>query len=85
MKGFLEILASALEYAELLMRPGDEDLIQRLNNHRRFSCKCTNTHGKANVLLQAHFSRQLVHGNLGLDQREVLIYVSKLLQAMVDA
>ncbi|KAJ6760914.1 SEC63 DOMAIN-CONTAINING [Salix purpurea] len=39
---------------------------------------------RANVLLQAHFSRQSVGGNLALDQREVLLSGSRLLQAMVD-
>ncbi|GJY73499.1 DExH-box ATP-dependent RNA helicase DExH12-like protein [Tanacetum coccineum] len=39
---------------------------------------------KANALLQAHFSRQVVGGNLGSDQHEVLLSASRLLQAMVD-
>lgn len=87
MKGLLEILASASEYALLPIRPGEEELIRRLINHQRFSFenpKCTDPHVKANALLQAHFSRQSVGGNLALDQREVVISASRLLQAMVD-
>uniref|UniRef100_A0A5B7AAE8 RNA helicase n=1 Tax=Davidia involucrata TaxID=16924 RepID=A0A5B7AAE8_DAVIN len=87
MKGLLEILASASEYAQLPIRPGEEELIRRLINHQRFSFenpKCTDPHVKANALLQAHFSRQLVGGNLASDQREVLLSASRLLQAMVD-
>ena len=87
MKGLLEILASASEYAQLPIRPGEEDLIRRLINHQRFSFenpKCTDPHIKANALLQAHFSRQNVGGNLALDQREVLLSAGRLLQAMVD-
>lgn len=87
MKGLLEILTSASEYAQLPIRPGEEDVVRRLINHQRFSFenpKCTDPHVKANALLQAHFSRQAVGGNLALDQREVLIYASRLLQAMVD-
>lgn len=87
MKGLLEILASASEYAQLPIRPGEEEVIRRLINHQRFSFenpKYTDPHVKANVLLQAHFSRQMVGGNLALDQREVLLSSSRLLQAMVD-
>lgn len=88
MKGLLEILASASEYAQLPIRPGEEDLIRKLVHHQRFSFenpKCTDPHVKANVLLQAHFSRYTVDGNLAADQREVLLSAHRLLQAMVDA
>ncbi|KAJ0087179.1 hypothetical protein Patl1_09317 [Pistacia atlantica] len=87
MKGLLEILASASEYAQLPIRPGEEEVVRRLINHQRFSFenpRCTDPHVKANALLQAHFSRQSVGGNLALDQREVLLSASRLLQAMVD-
>ncbi|XVE68357.1 hypothetical protein DITRI_Ditri09bG0061800 [Diplodiscus trichospermus] len=87
MKGLLEILASASEYANLPIQPGEEEVLRRLINHQRFSFenpRCTDPHVKANALLQAHFSRQHVGGNLALDQREVLLYASRLLQAMVD-
>ncbi|KAL7257965.1 hypothetical protein ACSBR1_004148 [Camellia fascicularis] len=87
MKGLLEILASASEYAQLPIRPGEEELIKKLINHQRFSFenpKCTDPHVKANALLQAHFSRHVVGGNLASDQREVLLSASRLLQAMVD-
>ncbi|KAG5559687.1 hypothetical protein RHGRI_009265 [Rhododendron griersonianum] len=87
MKGLLEILASASEYALLPIRPGEEELIRKLINHQRFACdnpKCTDPHVKANALLQAHFSRHVVGGNLASDQREVLLSASRLLQAIVD-
>ncbi|GAB4840529.1 DExH-box ATP-dependent RNA helicase DExH12 [Ancistrocladus abbreviatus] len=87
MKCLLEILASDSEYAQLPIRPGEEELIRRLINHQRFSSenpKYTDPHVKANVLLQAHFSRHPVGGNLASDQREVLLSASRLLQAMVD-
>ncbi|KVH95384.1 AAA+ ATPase domain-containing protein, partial [Cynara cardunculus var. scolymus] len=87
LKGLLEILASASEYEQLPVRPGEEDLIRRLINHQRFSFenpKYADPHVKANALIQAHFSRQLVGGNLGSDQQEVLLSASRLLQAMVD-
>ncbi|KAF5776704.1 putative RNA helicase [Helianthus annuus] len=87
LKGLLEILAAASEYETLPVRPGEEVLIRRLINHQRFSfenVKYGDPHVKAYVLLQAHFSRQLVGGNLGSDQREVVLSAGRLLQAMVD-
>ncbi|KAJ6676495.1 ATP-DEPENDENT RNA AND DNA HELICASE [Salix viminalis] len=87
MKGLLEILSSASEYAQLPIRPGEDEVLRRLINHQRFSFenpRYADPHVKANVLLQAHFSRQSVGGNLALDQREVLLSGSRLLQAMVD-
>ncbi|KAK5834958.1 hypothetical protein PVK06_010638 [Gossypium arboreum] len=66
MKVLLEILASASEYANLLIRNGEEEVLRRLINHQRFSFenpRCTDPHVKANALLQAHFSRQHVVGN----------------------
>ncbi|XP_010537248.1 PREDICTED: DExH-box ATP-dependent RNA helicase DExH12 [Tarenaya hassleriana] len=87
MKGLLEILTSASEYDLIPTRPGEEDIVRRLINHQRFSFenpKCTDPHVKANALLQAHFSRQNIGGNLAMDQREVLLSATRLLQAMVD-
>jgi pre-mRNA-splicing helicase BRR2 len=87
MKGLLDILASASEYAQIPLRPGEDESIRRLINHQRFSFenpRCTDPHVKANALLQAHFARQHVSGNLSLDKREVLLSASRLLQAMVD-
>uniref|UniRef100_A0A6N2K3P8 U5 small nuclear ribonucleoprotein 200 kDa helicase n=1 Tax=Salix viminalis TaxID=40686 RepID=A0A6N2K3P8_SALVM len=69
------------------IRPGEDEVLRRLINHQRFSFenpRYADPHVKANVLLQAHFSRQSVGGNLALDQREVLLSGSRLLQAMVD-
>ncbi|KAF3629042.1 U5 small nuclear ribonucleoprotein kDa helicase [Capsicum annuum] len=87
LKGLLEILLSATEYEQLPIRLGEEELIRRLINHQRFSFgnpKYADPHVKANVLLQAHFSRQTVGGNLASDQQEVILSASRLLQAMVD-
>ena len=54
MKGLLEILASATEYALLPIRPGEEEVVRRLINHQRFSFenpKCIDPHVKADALL----------------------------------
>ena len=87
MKGLLEVLASASEYAHLPIRPGEEEILRKLINHQRFSFenpRCTDPHVKANALLQAHFSRHAVVGNLAADQQEVLLSAHRLLRAMVD-
>ncbi|KAH9611678.1 hypothetical protein KSS87_017396 [Heliosperma pusillum] len=87
MKGLLEILASASEYSDLPVRPGEEDTIRKLVHHQRFSFenpKYTDPNVKANTLLQAHFSRHSVSGNLELDQHKVIICATKLLQSIVD-
>ncbi|XP_076951911.1 DExH-box ATP-dependent RNA helicase DExH12-like [Bidens hawaiensis] len=87
LKGILEILATASEYETLAVRPGEEVLIRRLINHQRFSFEnpnYTDPHVKASALLQAHFSRQLVGGSLGFDQKEVVLTAGKLVQALVD-
>ncbi|KAL5072610.1 hypothetical protein RYX36_011594 [Vicia faba] len=86
-KGLLEVLSSALEYAYLPIRLGEEEVVCKLINHQRFSFVNPNVkdpHVKANALLQAHFSRQFVGGDMALEQREVLLSANKLLQAMVD-
>nr|GMD43550.1 DExH-box ATP-dependent RNA helicase DExH12-like [Ipomoea batatas] len=86
LKGLLEILTSASEYQQLPIRPGEEELIRRLINHQRFSFenpKYSDPHVKANALLQAHFSRQVVVGNLAADQQQVLLSANRLLQALV--
>ncbi|CAM0147000.1 unnamed protein product [Urochloa decumbens] len=87
MKGLLEILASASECAELPDRPGEEVLVERLVHHQRFSIekpKYGDPHVKANALLQVHFSRHTVVGNLAADQREILLSSHRLLHAIVD-
>ncbi|KAJ1698273.1 hypothetical protein LUZ63_006785 [Rhynchospora breviuscula] len=87
MKGLLDVLASASEYADLPIRPGEEEQIRKLIHHQRFSVdnpRMADPHTKANALLQAHFSRHVVVGNLAADQREVLLSAHRLLQAMVD-
>ncbi|XP_047332165.1 DExH-box ATP-dependent RNA helicase DExH12-like [Impatiens glandulifera] len=87
LKGLLEILSSASEYSLLPIRPGEDDWLRKLVHHQRFSFenpRLTDPHVKANALLQAHFSRQTVGGNLASDQREVLLSANRLLQAMVD-
>ncbi|CAI5971829.1 unnamed protein product, partial [Closterium sp. NIES-64] len=87
LKGLIEVVASASEYGELPMRPGEEEQVRKMLHHQRFGVEKPNLsdpHLKANVLLQAHFARHVVTGPLAQDQRAVLMEASRLLQAMVD-
>jgi pre-mRNA-splicing helicase BRR2 len=87
MKGLLEIVASASEYAALPRHPGEEKFIEKLVRHQRFCIekpKFGDPHVKANALLQAHLSRHMVIGNMAADQREVLLSAHRLIQGLVD-
>eukprot|EP00983_Pelagomonas_calceolata_P114795 1160128-Pelagomonas_calceolata.AAC.15 len=48
------------------------------------SAKFTDPHTKVNALLQAHFSRTNITGDLSQDQRAVVPEAVRLLQAVVD-
>lgn len=86
LKGLLEILSSASEYADFPSRRGEEELIEILARHQRFYINKPRygPRVKANVLLQAHFAWHTVVRNLATDQRELLFYAHRLLQATVD-
>jgi len=87
MKGCLEIVSSATEYDALPIRPGEEDAVRKILMHSPVTLdkpKYTDPHTKANALLQAHFSRANLSGDLTLDQSKVVMDAVRLLQAMVD-
>ena len=87
LKGVLEILCAASEFAQLPLRPGEEEAVRRLLAHAPLTvegARPSDPAAKANALLQAHFSRRPVGGDLALDQRRVLLDAARLLQAIVD-
>jgi len=87
LKGVLEILTAAAEFAALPLRPGEEEAVRRLLAHSQLALEGArpgDPAAKANALLQAHFSRRPVGGDLAQDQRGVLLDASRLLQAIVD-
>ncbi|CAG9460374.1 unnamed protein product [Pedinophyceae sp. YPF-701] len=87
LRGLLEILCAATEFATLPIRPGEEDAVRKLVAHSPItiaSQKFTDPHVKANALLQAHFSRTPLAGDLAADQRAVVRGASRLLGAVVD-
>jgi pre-mRNA-splicing helicase BRR2 len=87
LKGVLEILCAASEFAELPLRPGEEEAVRRLLAHSPLTlegARPSDPAAKANALLQAHFNRRPVGGDLALDQKGVVLDASRLLQAIVD-
>ena len=87
LKGVLEVLCAASEFASLPMRPGEEETVRRLLLHAPLAVEDLqpgDPSAKANALLQAHFSGRPVGGDLALDQRRVLLDASRLLQAIAD-
>lgn len=55
MQGLLEIISAASEFDELAVRPGEENLVQRLLKHAKFGVSnldYTNPHTKVNALIQ---------------------------------
>jgi pre-mRNA-splicing helicase BRR2 len=82
-KGLLEIISAANEFDSLPMRPGEEATIERLLKHAHLSVdkpRYGDPHTKANALLQAHFSRTPISGDLATDQRVVVTQAVRLLQ-----
>jgi pre-mRNA-splicing helicase BRR2 len=82
-KGLLEILSAANEFDALPMRPGEEAVVERLLKHAPLGVdkpRYGDPHTKANALLQAHFSRVAVSGDLANDQRVVVTQAVRLLQ-----
>jgi len=87
MKGLLEILCSASEFEDLEIRHTEERKLKQIAGHLPIKVdvgKRIEPHTKANILLQAHFSRMDLSADLMLDQKKVLEDALRLLQAMVD-
>ncbi|KAL7750398.1 Pre-mRNA-splicing helicase BRR2 [Sorochytrium milnesiophthora] len=88
LKGLLEIVASAAEYENTVIRHHEDKLLQRIYDRCpvKFTAapKFNDPHVKANILLQAHFSRIQLPADLESDQRLVLSKIIPLIQACVD-
>eukprot|EP00656_Telonema_subtile_P033410 TRINITY_DN3701_c0_g1_i2.p1 TRINITY_DN3701_c0_g1~~TRINITY_DN3701_c0_g1_i2.p1 ORF type:complete len:1741 (-),score=696.10 TRINITY_DN3701_c0_g1_i2:270-5492(-) len=88
MKGLVDILCSASEYADLGTRGTQEEkALGKLSKHLPIKVDLGGViepHSKSNILLQAHFSRKNLPADLMLDQRKIMLEALRLLQAMVD-
>jgi pre-mRNA-splicing helicase BRR2 len=85
-RGVLEILSAAWEFASLPLRYGEDKTVKILARTQPHQLPNTpyDAHAKALVLLQCHFSRKVVHPDLRSDQRLILKDSLKLIQAIVD-
>jgi len=88
LRGLVQIVAEAGEYDELAVRKGDERDMKKLALHMPLkldaAARYNDAHTKANLLLQAHFDRAGLLGDLVRDQDQVLLEAPRLIQAMVD-
>jgi len=87
LKGILEILCSATEYGTIPMRHREDSVLLKLAMHLPLKidkAKYTDPHTKANVLLQAHFSRRPLSADLHQDQQFVVENATRMIQALVD-
>jgi pre-mRNA-splicing helicase BRR2 len=86
-KGLLEIVAAASEFDTLPVRPGEENAVERMIKHAPVAVdrpKYADPHTKVNALLQAHFSRERLSGDMGNDARTAVREASRLLQVGCD-
>jgi hypothetical protein len=82
-KGLLEIVSAASEFDTLPLRPGEENVVEKMINHAPVAVdkpKYSDPHTKVNALLQAHFSRERLSGDLGNDARTAVRESARLLQ-----
>lgn len=87
-KGLLEAVCHAVEFSNLSIRPGEERFLQKIGKHVRLGVDLDNVADpaiKANILMQAHFSRMPIHSiDLKGDLKGVLADAVRLISALVD-
>eukprot|EP00052_Salpingoeca_macrocollata_P008148 m.64806 g.64806 ORF g.64806 m.64806 type:complete len:2134 (+) comp16452_c0_seq1:64-6465(+) len=87
-KGLVEIISSAAEFADVQVRQREDRILQALSKRvplkLKDSARFSDPRIKTNLLLQAHFSRIELNPELQSDQEQVLKKVLRLIQACVD-
>lgn len=87
LRGLLQIVAESSEYDALTVRRGEEAELRRMAAHVRApldNAKFHDAHTKANLLLQAHFERRPLIGDLARDQDAVLRDAPRLIQVRLE-
>lgn len=88
MRGLLEVVSAASEFDEIPVRQHEAGKLRRLAAHLPMKLESaagfTDGRSKINVLMQAHFSRLALPGELAEDQRFVVVTAHRLMQAIVD-
>jgi len=85
-RGVLEILSAAWEFADLPLRYREEKTMKMLARTQPHSLPDApyDAHMKTLVLLQCHFSRKPIPADLRIDQKKILTEAPKLVRAIVD-
>jgi pre-mRNA-splicing helicase BRR2 len=87
LKGLLEIVAGATEFEKFAVRPGEPMMLRHILNHSAVTLdnrRTTDPHVKTAALMQAHFGRMQLNGDLSNDLSAILPDATRLLQAIVD-
>jgi pre-mRNA-splicing helicase BRR2 len=87
LKGLLEIVAGATEFEKFAVRPGEAMALRHVLNHSAVTLenrRTTDPHVKTAALMQAHFGRMQLNGDLTNDLAAILPDATRLLQAIVD-
>ena len=87
LKGLLEIVAGATEFEKFAVRPGESNILRHVLNHSAVTLdnrRTTDPHVKVAALMQAHFGRMKLNGDLTNDLKAILPEALRLLQAIVD-
>jgi pre-mRNA-splicing helicase BRR2 len=88
LRGILDIISSSSEFDSLAVRHHEDRLLralaQKVVMKPKADAKFNDPHVKANLLLQAHFSRLSLPSELQADLDEILKKVLQLVQACVD-
>jgi pre-mRNA-splicing helicase BRR2 len=87
-KGLLDIVSAASEFDTLPLRPGEELVVEQMIKHAPVAVdkpRFSDPHTKVNALLQAHFSRERLHGDLGNDTRTAVRESARLLQVSLGS
>jgi len=86
-RGLLDILCAASEFDAVPVRTGEEATLRGLAQslgEKIEKDKTNDPHTKAQLLLNAHFSRTPITTDLASDQRFILEHAVRLLQGLVD-
>lgn len=87
-RGLLEILSNAAEYASLPIRHHEDSLLRQLYGRVPHklppSAKFNDPHSKTNLLVQAHLSRLQLSAELLADKDEVLVRTVRLIQVRFE-
>jgi len=86
-KGLLDILCAASEFDAVPVRSGEEATLYGLAQSLGMKVekdKLNDPHTKAQLLLNAHFSRTPITTDLSSDQKLILEHAVRLLQGLVD-